>query len=110
MRSCSCHASNEIQPRTARLLWLREILRDAEDHKFCRTHYCHSDLCCDPPQVAVLRWIGIGIALHIERLLLRFTEKCAVMPHHGQECGDAADDLGPKCLIVGLENNPLRAF
>src|SRR5262249_37078166 len=55
-------------------------------------------------------WIGLIVALDIERLCGCAAEQSAITPHRGQECGHVAYNLRPQGTVVRLEYHPLRTF
>src|SRR5882672_7695957 len=91
------------------LLDLTCHLADAEDHELRRLHRSDADLADHLARVDHLRRVGLGVALHVERLLRSLAHQRARVVDAQQEGGDVPGDPLPERLVVGLEDHPLGA-
>src|SRR5437660_1613316 len=99
---------------TPRLLSLRRHraaspLADSDDHELGRLHRRHADDEDQPAVVDVVLCHRGPVALDEEGLLGGPAHERPVAPNRGEEHGDALPDTRPRQLVVGLEDDPLRA-
>src|SRR5687767_2936870 len=70
-----------------------DVLAEAEDHELRRLDRADADLADDLPGLDDLRRVGLGVALHEERLVRRGPEQHALAPHVRQEVRDRRAQL-----------------
>src|SRR5437764_1545862 len=102
-------SGNRARPRDATppLLRLSCHLADAEDDEFRRLHRSDADLADHLARVDDLRRVGLGVALHVERLFRRLAHQRARVVDAQEERGDVARHPLPQRLVVRLEHHPL---
>src|SRR5215204_5313834 len=86
------------------------LLAVAKDHELGGLHRSHADVADELPGVDLLLGHGGAVTAHEERLLGLQPHQGAALPYTGEEVGDAAPDLGPERLVVGLEDDPLDSL
>src|SRR5205814_2757061 len=90
------------------LLRLPRHLADAEDHELGRLHRGDADLANHLAGVDDFRRVGLGVALHVERLLRRLAHQRARVVDAQEERRDVAVHPLPEPFVVRLEHHPLR--